>query len=181
MGRVKGTILVPLVKVLRSNREQASPLLPPALRKYVEERVLPSSWYPAKDHIGLLQAVRTLLDLKEEPFLVMGRAAARHDLAGIYRAQLQTGDPHRMLSTLTALWRTYCDSGQLVPQGDGPSAAYVELSGYVDTSREMCGIVGGYIIEAVTMAGAQNPQLRKIACKLEGAPACRWHVAWTPT
>ena len=113
MGRVKGTILVPLVKLLRANKPAAAKLLSPPLQKYLEERVLPSSWYPAKDHVQLARVLVAVVPLGSEPYQTMGRGAARHDLTGIYKARLCAGDPMRTLESGLGLWRTYCDSGEI--------------------------------------------------------------------
>jgi hypothetical protein len=179
MGRVKGTILVPLVKMLRANKVAAAKLLPAPLQKYLEERVLPSSWYPAKDHVQLARVLVAVVPLGSEPYQTMGRGAARHDLTGIYKARLCAGDPMRTLESGLGLWRTYCDSGEMVLTRKGERAAGVVLRDYVDISREMCGIAGGYAMELVALGGAKNVVVRKLSCRLEGAPQCHWELSWS--
>ncbi len=179
MGRVKGTILVPLVKLLRANKVAAAKLLPAPLQKYLEERVLPSSWYPAKDHVQLARVLATVVPLGNEPYHVMGRGAAQHDLSGIYKARLYAGDPMRTLESGLGLWRTYCDSGEMALTRKGERAAVVTLRDYVDVSREMCGIAGGYVAELAALGGAKSVALRKLSCRLEGAPQCQWDLSWS--
>jgi hypothetical protein len=179
MGRVKGTILVPLVKLLRTNKVAAAKLLPQPLQKYLEERVLPSSWYPAKDHVQLARVLIAVVPLGKEPYQAMGRGAARHDLSGIYKARLYPGDPMRTLESALGLWRTYCDSGEMELTRRGTCSAIVLLRDYVDISREMCGIAGGYVLELATLGGAKNVVLRKLSCRLDGAPQCQWELNWS--
>lgn len=179
MGKVKGTILVPLVKLLRTHKVAAAKLLTPPLQKYLEERVLPSSWYPAKDHVELAHVLVVIVPLGKEPYQAMGRGAARHDLGGIYKARLHPGDPMGTLESGLGLWRTYCDSGEMELTRRGTSGATVVLRDYVDISREMCGIAGGYVLELATMGGAKNVALRKLSCKLDGAPQCQWELGWS--
>ncbi|HEX4459261.1 MAG TPA: hypothetical protein VIA18_14885 [Polyangia bacterium] len=179
MGRVKGTMLVPLVKMLRANKVAAAKLLPVPLQKYLEERVLPSSWYPSKDHVQLARVLVAIVPLGKEPYHVMGRGAALHDLTGIYKARLHAGDPMRTLESTIGLWRTYCDSGEMQLTRKGERSADVTLSGYVDVSREMCGIAGGYVAELATLGGAKNVVIRKLSCRLDGAPQCKWELTWS--
>jgi hypothetical protein len=166
------------VKVLRANREQAVKVLPETLHWYLNERVLPSSWYPARDHVELVRGLMAMMPLGPEPLIMMGRVAAQGDLQGIYRAMLFTGDVQRTLRQATALWRTYCDSGELVPTFDSERSATMVLSYYQDTSREMCGICGGYVLGLVMTAGGKDVKLRKLECRLDGAKVCRWQVTW---
>jgi hypothetical protein len=179
MGRVKGTILVPLVKLLRAHKVEAAKRLPAPLQKYLEERVLPSSWYPSKDHVQLARVLIAIVPLGKEPYHAMGRGAALHDLTGIYKARLYAGDPMRTLESTIGLWRTYCDSGDMALTRKGERAADVTLRDYVDASREMCGIAGGYVAELATLGGAKNVVIRKLSCRLDGAPQCKWELSWS--
>lgn len=179
MGRVKGTILVPLVKLLRANKVAAAKLLPAPLQKYLEERVLPSSWYPAKDHVQLARVLVAVVPLGSEPYRAMGGGAARHDLMGIYKARLHPGDPMRTLESGLGLWRTYCDSGEMTHTRSGDHGAVIVLRDYVDVSREMCGIAGGYVAELALLGGAKDVVVRKLSCRLDGATQCSWNLDWS--
>jgi hypothetical protein len=44
MGKIKGTAVILIVKVLRFKKEEARKALPENLHRYLEERVMSSSW-----------------------------------------------------------------------------------------------------------------------------------------
>src|SRR4051794_14322096 len=91
-GRVKGVNMLTAVKALRSNRKRAAEILPPPLHRYLEERVLVSSWYPEEDLLALLRALGSMLPPAPDPFAFMGRHTAREHLSGIYRGHVRPGD-----------------------------------------------------------------------------------------
>lgn len=179
MARVKGTNVLGAVKTLRAHRERALPLLPPELQRYLDERILVSSWYPEEDQIGLLRVIATLLPSTPDAWVMMGRSAAQGDLAGVYRNYVRQGDPQRTLLLMPGLWRNYHDTGEMDSRSDGPNRSIVTLSGYRAACREMCRIVAGYAIEVPTQAGARDVEVRKLTCCLEGAPECSWSVRWS--
>ena len=116
MAKVKGTNFIGLVKVLRTHRERALAVLPPALHRYLEERVLPSTWYPADDFLGLQTAMASVIPLGATPYFQMGRLSAQLDLGGIYKNHLKAGDPLRTLTSAQAL----C-AATTTPASCGPS------------------------------------------------------------
>src|SRR4051812_2880421 len=101
------------VKALRSAGAMAREVLPPRFHRYLEERILVSSWYPETDLMGLLAALGKMMPAGSDPFVFMGRTTAREHLAGIYRGHLRPGDVERTLRSGNALWRNYHDTGTL--------------------------------------------------------------------
>lgn len=51
--QVKGTGMVHVVKALRIRRDHVTPLLDGSLRRYLDEKILASSWYPTLDLLAL--------------------------------------------------------------------------------------------------------------------------------
>ena len=178
MAKVKGTNVISAVKLLRKNRDAARASLPSALHHYLEERVLPTSWYPEEDLAALLRAMAPLLrDVAADPFELMGRAAVREHMAGVYEHLLR-GDRHSMARRVGALWQTQHDTGRLHMIEEGPGRARWELSGYGHPSREMCGTIRGYVLEALTGLGFPDVRVAKAACVLDGADRCAWDSRW---
>ena len=65
-----------------------------------------SSWYPEADQLDLLRAVSFLLPGTPDPWMVIGRIAARGDLSDLYRNMVRPGDLRDALRTFSSLWRT---------------------------------------------------------------------------
>ena len=177
-AKVKGTNMLTAVKALRTARDHAQRLLPPSLHRYLDERVLVSSWYPEADLMGLLHALGQILP-GDDPFYFMGRHTAREHLAGIYRGHLRPGDLERTLHSASALWRNYHDTGDISVTPEGSGRATLQLRNFASTTPEFCRLLRGYFAELAEQAGAKRVDVAKLECILGGARACRWSMTWS--
>jgi hypothetical protein len=178
VAKVKGTNPIGAVKLLRRHRDAARAALAPALHHYLEERVLPTSWYPEEDLVALLRAMVPLLgDIGGDPFELMGRAAVREHMEGVYEHLLR-GDRLTLARRVSALWQTQHDSGRLTLALQGPGRARYELEGYAHPSREMCATLRGYVLEALLASGFVDTRITEVACVLDGAERCAWDCTW---
>jgi hypothetical protein len=162
--------------MLRANRERAVALLPPKYHRYLHERILASSWYPEADQLELLRAVSFMLPGSPDPWMMMGRIAARGDLSDLYRAMVRPGELKEGLRASSSLWRTFHDTGELRMSLDQPERVVAELRGYGASSREMCRVIGGYVTEVASMAAQREVATTKVGCTLDGAPQCSWRM-----
>jgi hypothetical protein len=177
MAKVKGAHVINAVKVLRAQRERALAILPPALHRYLEERILPSTWYPFEEHIELLRTVAALIG--GAPWEIMGRGTARMDLSGIYKHHLRNGDAARTLHAMAAMWKSAHDTGELTITVDGERHATARLRGFAPRSVEICGICTGYLMETVFMALNRQPRVVHTECRARGGRECVWSVDWS--
>jgi uncharacterized protein (TIGR02265 family) len=181
MARTKGTHVINAVKVLKQDRARALKHLPPHLHKYLEQRIMPSSWYPLEEHLGLLRAIAELfMPPGVDPWMAMGRGTARLDLTGNgpYKLLLWPGDPGRTLSGIMALWRSVHDSGEVYVATDGPRQATVTLRDYAMHAREICAVLDGYLAEAATLAGGRDVRVNHVSCLCRDGGECLWRVTW---
>jgi hypothetical protein len=179
MPNVKGSNVLAAVKMLRANRDRALALLSREHHHYLSERILPSTWYPEADQHALLRAVGALLPKDPDPFVMMGRIAARDDLASLYKFMVKTGDLPDTLRAASSLWQTFHDTGELKIKIEAPTQAIATVRGYGAPTREMCRTVGGYVSEIVAAAGAKQVAASKLSCVLDGAQECSWRVRWS--
>jgi hypothetical protein len=178
VARVKGTNVLGTVKALRANRERALKLLPTRLHRYLEERILVSTWYPEADQIEMLRVLANFLPPEPNPLVVMGRMAAMQDLSGVYRGHVRPGDPRRTLASCGALWRNYHDTGEMTASDETERSTIIRLRGYRAACREMCLVTAGYIVEIATQAGGRDVRWTKLGCFVDGAAECSWRVDW---
>jgi hypothetical protein len=181
VAKVKGTNLIGAVKFLRRHKEQARRALAAPLHHYLEERILPTSWYPEEDLVALVRAMAPLFgELSADAFEQMGRAAVREHMEGVYEHLLK-GDRLTLARRVSALWQTQHDTGRLslVPTGRG--RARYELADYGHPSREMCATIRGYLLEALERSGFAGVEIEKTRCVLDGAERCVWECRWQAT
>jgi hypothetical protein len=180
MAKTKGTHVINAVKVLRKDRERALKWLPPHLHWYLQQHLLPSTWYPLEDQLMLLRCIGELfMPPGIDRWNAMGHGTALMDLTGIYKSHLHPGDPTLTLQSLSAIWRSVNDSGEIIATSDGPQQFSITKRGYDVRTPEMCGMHGGYLEEAVALAGGKDPRVLHERCYCQGASECVWRVAWS--
>jgi hypothetical protein len=175
-GSVKGTNMLTAVKALRADRERARHAMPPPLHKYLDERILVSSWYPEADLLGLMRTLGRLLPSTPDPFEFMGRHTAREHLSGIYRGHVSSSSLEVTLATAAALWRNYHDTGEMSAEPQGSRRWILRLDRFTASSREFCRLLSGYFRELAELTGATQVDVSKIDCCLDGAAGCRWQL-----
>jgi hypothetical protein len=180
MGKAKGTSILNAVKALRSRKDAARAALPKHLHRYLEERILISSWYPEEDFLAILRALAKVMpDPGMDFYEYMGRLSGRADLGGIYSHLIRQGDPATTLRRTAVTWGFYHDTGKQEVVEAGDNYVVTEISGYDSPSRESCGTVKGWNAELAEMAGGKNVKVIHDECVLDGAKACRFKVSWT--
>jgi hypothetical protein len=181
VAKAKGSALVHVVKFLRSQGEAGRGALPPALHAYLETRILPASWYPEEDLLGLLRAMSALLPGEPHDALRQaGRFTARVQSEGVYAHLFEkTDDPLSLPRRGFALWASQHDTGRMSVELDGDRRARVEVHEFALPSRELCGILTGYAEEMLRLAGLPVIEAREESCCLDGAPLCAWSVRWS--
>ena len=180
MGKIKGVAVINVVKVLRMKKDEARKLLPEHLHGYLEDRVMPSSWYPEEENWELLRALARLLpDPGMDIYEYMGLITARSDLGGVYAHLIRQGDPATTLRRATFTWGLYHDTGKKEVIESGDDYVISEIAGFENPCRESCGTTKGWNAELAKMAGGKNVEVTHTKCVLDGASACRFEVRWT--
>ncbi len=179
MAKTKGAHVLNAVKALKSSREQALRVLPPALHHYLTDRILPSSWYPMEEHLGLLRAIATMMPPGQDPWPLMGQGTARMDLSGIYKAFVRKGEVLQTMHSMAAVWRSVHDTGEVSTSSDGPGRFTLTMRGYAMRAPEICGIATGYLGEVVAIASdGKRAKVEHASCRCRGADECVWLVTW---
>ncbi len=179
MGKAKGTTVINAIKALRLKKDLARTVLPKHLHRYLEERIMVSSWYPEEDLFEILHALAKILpDPGMDTYEFMGRIVARTDLGGIHAHLIRLGDPATTLRRASFTWGLYHDTGKKDVVESGDDYVVTEIAGYEHPSRENCGTIKGWNHELAVMAGGKDVKVVHTECVLDGASACRFRVTW---
>jgi hypothetical protein len=178
--QTKGGAMLSTVKALRAQREAALARLPSSLHHYLNERILPASWYPERDVHTMLRVLAQLMPLPpgSDVWELFGKMAAQNDFNGTYRAFLRPGDPAGTLEGACGHWGSFHDTGEMTTLFDGPGSALVTLRNYGLVAAEMCRLNGAYMCSVLAIAGAKKARSAKLECRAAGAPQCTWRISW---
>lgn len=182
-GKVKGTIMIEVVKYLRSYREEARRIVPKHLQPYLDGRILATSWHPEEDYLDLMRAVVELFPANDDsPEITSFEAASRASSAayfeGPYRSLVRRGDPARTLRSLGALWRLRHDTGEFEVLLGPSEQATVLLRGYALVARESCELVQGTIWGMLHHSGGDEIAIQHTRCRARGDDLCEWKLDW---
>jgi hypothetical protein len=178
--KLKGSLIIGLVKALRFRRADAETAVPAQLQHYLSERVLAGSWYPEEDYVGLCKVLARLMAGTPDAWATFGTVAARGVLDSVYRAMIIPGSPARTLLGVPRYWAHYHTTGRLEVTLDGDAAARIEIFDYASSSPEICRSIGAFYTEVLKTAGGREVRLVKQACRASGEPRCLWDARWLP-
>jgi hypothetical protein len=176
VAKAKGTVIIGLVKALRTHKEKAAAALPAALQHYLSERIVVASWYPLEDYIALLRACGKVLqgEAGASVYDMMGRTAARDHMNGTYSRLKNTVSRQAAFTLLTSMY----DTGEMKVLERAPGHALLEWVGFALPAREVCETFTGYQSERMGAQGFEDVQVRHVRCRAEGSPSCRWDISW---
>lgn len=184
MANIKGTALLPAVKVVRKFRDKLRPNdMNDEGKALAEQRILPGGWYPIEAASQIMIAVTKILGSSSlaTGMEFIGGDLAEKDLRGVYRDLVTVGDIARSLRRSVILWRNYFDEGKLTISVPDPKTgqAVARLEGFHQTIPYCNGIVGmARVVTRIAGAG-KTCEVNETKCTLWGDSLCELHYHWS--
>jgi hypothetical protein len=183
MGNIKGTALLPAVKLVRKYRDKLDPnVMNEEGKALLEQRISPASWYPLGAASQIMIAVTKLVGSSSlaQGMEVMGAGLAEVDLRGVYRNVIQVGDVAKSLRRSAILWPSYFDEGTLTITQPDPKIgrAVARLEKFAQTIP-YCKAIPGMARVVARIAGEGTVcQVRETKCTLTGDDLCEFQYLW---
>jgi len=167
--------MLPPVKFLRTHRKQADALLAPGLRSYLDERILPGSWYPEADLTAMLPVVVEILPPGEvERWELIGEHAADAHIAGPYESIVHRG-PRGLLQSFNPIWRLQHDTGQWEISIADDDAATARLADFGAGMPSYGRLMIGYLRRLIMLSGVRTATVELLECDDDSGT---WEVSW---
>lgn len=192
--KIKGSVLLEVVKGLRTFKEAGRAATPPALHSLLDSRILPSSRYEETVYHELLHALTKVLTeqgvkprsrsnrWQNPPDLDvwdgLGRTGAEGYYDGVYRRLFREGDPMATLKNYPALWNVRHEVGRINVVELSATSARVELMEYPFVSADYCKMVRGMIWGLLHLSGGKDIEVEKGKCVDAGDDICTWDARW---
>jgi uncharacterized protein (TIGR02265 family) len=180
--KVKGTMLIDLVRMIRLNKDKDwNKHLKPEDWDIINSLILPTKWYPLDffSRCGLA-TFNVLAEGKLELSRFNGRMTAKTLFTNTYKSVVDSKDPMKGLTQFVTIYGAFFNFSSLKLEkldknhakihhdydaGDQSNLAYAhQLMGMLDTLIEM--------------NGAKNPKITLSAKQWEGAPATTFDITW---
>jgi len=167
MAKVKGTNFIGLVKVLRTHRERALAVLPPALYR-LSGRAGAAVNLVSGGRLSRLADGHGVGDSARRHAVLSDGATVRPARS---RRHLQEspegGRPAAHAHLGAGVVRSYHDTGELRSEPEGPRTALVEWRNYPECTKQLCSGTRGYVTEMVVLSGGKNVRLVELSCRAD--------------
>jgi hypothetical protein len=180
VGKIKGTVLITVIKFLRSRKEEGKKATPEHLHHYLESRILAANWYPEYDYLELLRATASLFDPGPgiDRWEELGRFAACSYIDEAYQILIRKGDAAGTLKNFGLLWELRHDTGKAEVTSLLPGTALIKIRDYILVDEELCRAIQGTIRGMLESAGIEGIQITKGLCRARGDELCAWQIQW---
>jgi uncharacterized protein (TIGR02265 family) len=180
--KVKGTMLLDFVKMIRANRNlDWDKHLKAEDWEVVNSLVLPAKWYPVDVYKRCSYAAFVLLaDSNLEAARANGQSMGRRLFENTYKSIVQSGDPGRALKQYVQVHSSFFNFGLLKFEMADSWKARIHLN-YNDSSKSnaaFCYQMQGLLEALVRSAGGTNDRVAISAKQWEGAPATVFEITW---
>jgi uncharacterized protein (TIGR02265 family) len=183
-ARVKGTLVVTLMKFLRSHGlppEDVLARLTASDRDRLQGILLPSGWYPAESVARFMEAAVAAVakGSKAECLVKMGHFSARTNLGpdGLRRAYIREDDPHHVLAAIARIYQTVYSVGRRSYERTGERSAIIRGHG-TRAAYDHCKWVTGWLQGVVELSGGKDVRVVESRCEGSGSPHCEFLVEW---
>lgn len=175
MAQVKGVAILGLIKFVKKGMKDVLPkvigLLPEETRKYMDEHIMLTAWYPYKLYTDLLRTLDKVAGKGDLSFCrEQGRLAAQHDLSTIYKTFLNFVEPKLLVTRAMSVWNSYFDSGQAEVNIISKTEARVKIQDFPEIDIAHVKNVQGWLEQFMTMCNFKNIQSEIVQCQCYGDP-----------
>jgi hypothetical protein len=181
---VKGTLVASRRRIVESSYgesgvAQVARLLKGVTRELFVQPPFATSWQPIERLVEIDACVVSELHQGQvRQMRQIGAAVAEHDLSTLYRTLMRIGRPAFVAQRINIAYMTYIRQGNMRTTSLEARAAEVELH-ETALPRYMCEHhISGWVEAAMALSGATRVEVIHSACRHEGEPLCRWHIAW---
>jgi hypothetical protein len=181
MPSVKGTAVLPAVKMVRKNHDKIDRFLDDAARKFCDQRIMIGSWYPMEQVDPVMLAVTKFIGgTTGHAMEVIGTFLAMNDLGGVYQHLVRQGETAKTLRRGATLWRNYFDTGSLVfEQADPWKLEGLYRLSDCQQNIPYCNGIMGMAKVSIEKTGGKNGEAVEFHCNLRGDPYCEFLLRWS--
>jgi len=180
--KVKGTILIDMVRMIRGNRDKDwDKYLTPEDWEIINGRVLPSSWYPFESYQRCGLAVfQNIAEGDLDLARLRGKIRGKELFEDVYRNVLESGDPQTALGTFVKMYKNLFNFSTITYEKAGDKHALLKHDYDPDDPGNVpyCYILMGHLEQLVEMTGGKNVKIELSTKQWEGDPVTTFDIRW---
>lgn len=175
MAQVKGVPILGLIKFIKKNEkdvlEKVIASLPPETKKYMDEHIVQTAWYPYKLYTDLLRALDRVVGKGDLSYCIeQGRLSAQHDLSTVYRIFLSFAGLKILSTRAMSVWNSYFDTGQTAIDLHSKTEAVFTITDFPDIDLAHVKSVQGWNEHFLVICKYTNVKSSITKCQCYGDP-----------
>jgi len=180
MARVKGTIIIDFVKVVKSDKTgRFDQYLTAEDKKIIAERILPSAWYPYETYKNCFTGVVAVVGNNNlQTVRQWGRLYGEAIITGVYKGIVKEGAPLDSLAKYSTHIRNLFDFGEFVTVPLSAEGAEMVMRGFDPDFEPQYHIMRGWLERSVELCGARDIKSDFSMKSWDGAPETRLALSW---
>ncbi len=175
MAQVKGVAILGLIKFIKKNKKDALPkiigLLTPEQKKYVDEHIILTEWYPYELYTGLLHALDKVVGKGDMSYCIeQGRLSAKNDLSSIYKIFVSFIDLELLIGRAMSIWSSYYDIGTVEANLISKGEVIITIKGFPEIDIAHVKNAQGWLEQFLTMCKVKIIKSTIVKCQCYGDP-----------
>ncbi len=180
MGRVKGTMMLGLVRAIRGDKTRSwDGSLSEEDREVVARQILPSSWYPFDVYRRVFDVVmQAFANNDPEAIRRIGRGYGREIVGSVYKNLVIPGNPMESLKKNKIVFKMLFDFGDVAFEATSDRSGRLEISGFDSSFEGFYYIFAGWNEECLELSGARGVSSTFLARSWKGDPKTVIEFSW---
>ncbi len=175
MPKVKGVAILGLIKFIKKNMQDVLPKvissLSPETRKYMDEHIILTEWYPYGLYTGLLHALDKIVGKGDLSYCMeQGRLSAKHDLSTVYKIFISFINIELLIKRVMSIWNSYYDTGTVEAELVSQNEIVIIIKGFPDIDMAHVKNAQGWLEQFLSMCKVKNVQSTIVKCQCHGDP-----------
>jgi hypothetical protein len=178
---VKGSICIDLVKMIKSDKSGAcDKLLTDKDRDIINQKILPSIWYPYETYKHLIAAIFEVFAKKDTKVAKeWGRAVCQAVMTTMYAALITKRDPLDFLNKYGSIHKNFYDFGKIEVTIEKEKQVLFKLPQEFKDCFPVYYLIQGWLEHGMELCGAKNIKVDFLTKGWKGQPDTTLRIFWT--
>jgi hypothetical protein len=179
--RIKGSILVDFVKTIKADKTGAyERYLTAQDKNIINQRILPSAWYPYETFRNCFNAVFEVLAKKNLDMVRQwGRFYGEQIIESLYKGLLKQGHPLDYIRKYEVYIKNFFDFGKIEVIEEAQNQVLIKMSEFDPEFPPLYSIMLGWLERTLELCGAKNIKMEVVSKSWEGAKETAVRFKWT--
>jgi hypothetical protein len=171
-GKVKGILMIPWVKIIRSDKTGLfDKWIEEEDKEFLTRRLFPSSWYPFSSYMHFFSAVAEVgANGDEQTIYNWGYDFSVELLTSTYKNMIVPNDPLKSIEKSISLLGLLFDSGRLEKKTIGKKSIELHATGFPKDFKYFYCLMRGWNARVIAISGAESVNSQFTLKSWEGAP-----------